>query len=242
MKNILEICQEVADMAAVARPKDLFSGQSEHENIFKSTAIETLDDLLEYGDWRDSIRQGEIVTNCSQKDYNIKEFCDDFYSLMNETVYIKDTQEKIVGSITPEHYLKEKVFNCPSLDIKFLFQNGRLRFLSLPKGNYKIVFMYRSNAIVYDPTRGYEEKSEFTKYTDIPIFDDNLVKKGVYWRWLRRNGMDYQEEFNSYERALNRTFGTERAAQDINLAGNLFDGNDLGGVYIHAATECQSCE
>ena len=241
MKDILEICQEVADMAAVGRPKDLFSGKSEHENIFKSIATETLDELLEYGDWRDSIRQGRLLTNCHQKDYNIRDFCDDFYCLMNETIYIVDTQDKVIGSITPEQYLKEKVFNCPSLDMKFLFQNGLIRFLSAP-GDYKIVFMYRSNAIVYDPTSGYMEKSAFTKNTDIPIFDYRLVKKGIYWRWLRRNGMDYQEEFNTYERALSRTFGSERASQDINLAGNIFDGNDLGGVYVNAATECQSCE
>ena len=39
MKTILEICREVADLAAVKRPNDLFNTSGQNESIFLSVAI-----------------------------------------------------------------------------------------------------------------------------------------------------------------------------------------------------------
>ena len=87
---------------------------------------------------------------------------------------------------------------------------------------------------MFDAANGYEEKSELTKNTDVPIFDEFLVKKGIVWRWNRRNGMPYEEEFNEYEREVKAKFGSGLASRDINLAGMVFD-PAAEGVYVNAA-------
>ena len=62
MKNILAICQEVADLVAVQRPNDLFSAHSQHDSLFLSIAKDTLDSLLRYGDWQELTKEGELLT------------------------------------------------------------------------------------------------------------------------------------------------------------------------------------
>ena len=109
-----------------------------------------------------------------------------------------------------------------------------LKFLTPPPDGIKIVFQYRSSNIVFDAADGYEEKSELTKNTDVPIFDEFLVKKGIVWRWNRRNGMPYEEEYNEYEREVKAKFGGGLAARDINLAGSSFCPAE-DGVVINAA-------
>lgn len=235
MKNILEICCEVADLAATKRPLNLFDESSQHDSIFLSVAKDALDSLLRYGDWMESVKEGQLITVEGQSAYLIGNFCPDFYCLTNNTVYIKNSYEKVVGAITPEKWMKEKYFDVPSLDVKFKIQNGCLQFLKMPEECMKIVFMYRSANIVYDPLAGYEEKTVLDKNTDIPIWDEYLVKLGIYWRWLKRNGMDFSVEYNEYEREIKKRFADGLATQDILLA--FPTNNELGEVYVVPASQ-----
>ena len=237
MKNILGICQDVAALVATQPPQDLFSPSSQQEAVFLSLVKDTLDSLLRYGDWPELTREGYFVTRQGCRDYLIADFCPDFYCLLNNTVYIKDSSEKIIGAITPEQWMQEKYLCCPSLNLKFKIQGGFIKFLTTPPQDLKIVFQYRSNATVLEGGKNFvgQEKPVVTSNTDIPIFDEFLVRKGLIWRWLKRNGMDYAEEYNEYEKNLRRYFAADLAVGDISLTGNMFK-SGVGEVNIHVAT------
>ena len=234
MKNILEICQEAASLVATQKPEDLFNADSQQEAVFLSVAKDTLDSLLRYGDWQELTKEGCLRTSGGRSSYLIRNFCPDFYAVLNNTVYVKDSNEKLIGAITPQDWMREKYFNCVGTDIKFKIQNGMFKFLTPPPDGIKIVFQYRSANIVFDAENGFVEKAELSKNTDIPIFDEFLVKKGIVWRWNRRNGMPYEEEFNEYEREVKSRFGSTLATQDINLSGDLLSPM-TSEVWINAA-------
>ncbi|MBQ8671737.1 MAG: hypothetical protein IJ525_04360 [Alphaproteobacteria bacterium] len=217
MKTILEICREAADLAAAKRPENLFNIASQQDSIFLSVAKSALDSLLRYGDWQELTKEGCLFTFAGQKQYAIADVAPDFYSLLPNTIYIKDTHEHIIGAITPQQWMKDKYFYSSSTDIKFKIQNGRFVFLREPPARVKIVFQYRSNNIVWD-FKTYEEKNILTANTDVPIFDEYLVKLGILWRWLKRSGLDYSEEIGEYERELKKRYGAERATKNICLA------------------------
>ena len=240
MDSILDICQEVADITAVQRPNDLFDADNQHDRIFKSMAIVTLEELMRYGDWQELTKEAIFYTADGVSIYSIHNIVDDFYSILHNTIYIKDLSDKIIGSITPEQWVKEKMYHCPSLDIKFKIQNDCIKFLKAPAESYKISFTYRSNTICF-ASDTYEEKSKITKNTDIPIFDKYLVKLGILWRCFARNGMDYAETYNQYQRELKKRFGTGTATEDINLAGVDYNGGLTSGVIVYEKNECQSC-
>jgi hypothetical protein len=85
-----------------------------------------------------------------------------------------------------------------------------------------------------------EPKSRMTANTDIPVFDPYLVKLGIIWRWNKRTGLDYSEEYNEYERELNKSYAESKALGDINLSYTygIFD-DPNGGVIVDA--KCESC-
>lgn len=229
MASILEICQEAADLATVQRPDNLFDVSSQHNATFLSVAKDTLDSLMRYGDWQDLTKEATIRTVASRTVYPIGEVVPDFYCILNNTVYIKDSSEKVIGAITPEQWMRDRYFCCPSVDVKFKIQNNAIKFLSAPPCGVQIVFQYRSNAICVD-AKSFEEKSKLTKNTDIPIFDEYLVKLGIVWRWYRRNGMAYEEEYNDYMRELHKKFGTGLATGDIVLGRSPINLADVGVI------------
>lgn len=237
MKNILNICQDVAGLVATQPPQDLFSQSSQQEAVFLSLIKDTLDGLLRYGDWPELTREGSFTTRAACRDYLIADFCPDFYCLLNNTVYIKDGSEKVVGAITPEQWMREKYLCCPPLNLKFKIQGGFIKFLTTPPKDLTVVFQYRANATVLEGGKNYvgQEKAVATRNTDIPVFDEFLVRKGLAWRWLKRNGMDYAEEYNEYEKALRSHFAADTAVGDISLAGKMFE-PDFGEVNINVTT------
>ena len=178
-----------------------------------------------------------MKTSGGRCNYLLDGICSDFYSLLNNTIYVKDYSEKVIGSITPEDWMKQKYFSESTSGIKFKIQNGMIKFLTPPPDGIKIVFQYRSNTICLDPQRGYAEKSSITKNTDVPIFDEYLVKLGILWRWLKRNGMDYAEEYVEYERELKKKFATSLAVKDIELSNSLADLVDMGVVINVKSTD-----
>lgn len=236
MKTILEICREVADLAAVKRPNNLFNSSSQQDNIFLSVAKSSLDSLLRYGDWQELTKEAWFCTVGGKKQYRIKEIVPDFYCLLANTIYIKDSKERIIGAITAQQWMKEKYLCSIGTDIKFRIQNNRFIFLSEPPCGVKIVFQYRSDNIVWD-FNTFEEKNTLTANTDVPIFDEYVVKLDILWRWLKRSGLDYSEEYNEYLRELKKRFGAEQAPQDICLAAKE---NITEGVSINEVKVCNS--
>lgn len=220
MKTILEICREVADLAAVQRPDDLFAGDNQNAQIWLSVAKSALDSLLRYGDWQELTKEAVINTHSGQTIYPIDLVAPDFYSLLNNTIYIKDSTERVIGAITPEQWAREKCFAVND-DVKFKIQNNRLVFLNDPQC-WKILLQYRSGNIVWD-FNTFEEKTVLENNTDVPIFDEYVVKLNILWRWLKRNGFDYTEEYNEYEREIKKRFGSGLATKDIDLSGGTLD-------------------
>jgi hypothetical protein len=81
MKTILEICREVADLAATKRPNDLFDSRSQQEAIFLSVAKSALDSLMRFADWQELVKDGCLRTVEGVCNYRISDFAPDFYCL-----------------------------------------------------------------------------------------------------------------------------------------------------------------
>ncbi len=224
MNNILEMCQEAADIAATQRPNDLFETNVQHNAIFLSIAKNELDGLMRYGNWQMLSKKGEFLTQKGKTFYPFEEIVPDFYALIHNTMYIKGENEEVIGSLNEEEWMSEKHVKYAKNDFCFKIDNNGFRFSSMPEKNIKIVFLYQSNAVCVDAKTG-EEKSTLTKNTDIPIFDKYVVKLGIIWRWLKRSGLDYEEEYNEYQKELKKRFGLELNVKDICLSKKMSEEN-----------------
>ncbi len=216
MTGILEICQEAADITATQRPEDLFERNIQHNAIFLAVLKNELDSLMRYGNWQELLNEAEFNLIGGKDFYPFDEIVPDFYALVHNTVFLKDQTEQLKGAITAEQKMSEKYFYCTDFDCSFKIENNGFRFLKLPSKGAKVVFMYRSNAVCYDQ-KTFEKKNTVTKNTDVPIFDPYLVKLGVIWRLLKRNGMDYEEEYNEYQKELKKKFGLAMGIKNISL-------------------------
>lgn len=191
MKTILEICQEVADIVGVTRPTNLFS---QPDCKWLELIRNELVSLRNYGEWRDTVRQGYFTIKTGWKRYLIDDFAPDFNLLSNSTIFIKDKQGCVINAIIPEK--REEYFKIKNG--YFILKN------KLPDGA-KVIFQYRSTCVAWDYDN-FEEKTVLDKNTDVPIFDEYLVKLGVLWRYELYKGIDFNEDYSEYKRELIKRF------------------------------------
>jgi len=72
--------------------------------------------------------------------------------------------------------------------------------------------------------------------TDFPLIDSDLILLGTVWRFLKRKGLDYQEEKREYEQTAMRRLSRLESAPILNLAesglsGFLSSGNSPEGNF-----------
>lgn len=228
--NILDIAKEAADICAVQRPTNLINSTVQNDQLFASVVSSTLSSLMRHADWQAITRDTSFQTHEGQTDYFLENIASDFHSLVNDTLYIEEDLRFVIGAISEQLWAREKQFHVPEIDLLFKIQNNKIKFLKDP-GNLTLHMTYKSNAVCYDALTE-EPKAQITANTDIPVFDPYLVKLGIVWRWLKRSGLDYTEEYNEYQRELNKSYAETKSAGEIHLnrGVGLFDDGD--GVIV----------
>lgn len=229
--NILQIAQDAADICAVQRPTSLFNTNMQNDQLFASVVKSTLDSLMRHADWQAITRDTSFTTSQGQTEYLLDNIAPDFHCLVGETLYIEDNMRFVIGAITEERWAREKQFHVPEIDVLFKIQNNKIKFAK-DVGATTFHLTYKSNAVCYDAVTE-QPKSNITANTDVPVFDPYLVKLGIIWRWNKRSGLDYAEEYNEYQRELNKSYAETKSAGDIKLNGcvGMFDDGD--GVIVN---------
>lgn len=228
--NILDIAKEAADICAVQRPTNLINSTVQNDQLFASVVSSTLSSLMRHADWQAITRDTSFQTHEGQTDYLLENIASDFHSLVNDTLYIEEDLRFVIGAISEQLWAREKQFHVPEIDLLFKIQNNKIKFLKDP-GNLTLHMTYKSNAVCYNALTE-EPKAQITANTDIPVFDPYLVKLGIVWRWLKRSGLDYTEEYNEYQRELSKSYAETKSAGEIHLnrGVGLFDDGD--GVIV----------
>ena len=87
---------------------------------------------------------------------------------------------------------------------------------------YKSTFWCESNAGV--------GRAAWAADSDIGRLDENLMSLGITWRWLKRKGLDYGEDFQTYEKRLIDAYARDGGRRILNSTGSRFGGGPALGI------------
>lgn len=232
--NILTIAREAAAVVSTDQPDTLFDKHNAQSQLFLSLLNDSLESLKRFGDWQQLQKEGSFFILDSCFVYPLDTIAPDFFSLVPDTIFIKDSQEKVIGSISAEDFMKSKVFKTSTGDVEFYLKGNAFCFTSLPAPGSRIVFHYRSNNLVKEAKKENGEwvyKPYPTKDTDEPLLDPYLIKLSLIWRWYKRNSFAYNEEFQEYLTEVKKAFADGICLKNISLTGNQFN-HCFGGPYV----------
>lgn len=85
-------------------------------------------------------------------------------------------------------------------------------------GNGEVVtFNYYSTNWVSNAA-GLIRQPSFVLDSDFSMIDEIVLRRGLIWRWKSSKGLDYAEDFRSYQMSVDRAAGREDAERIVNMA------------------------
>lgn len=131
----------------------------------------------------------------------------DFDYMLQGTFYNTTTDMPIDGPISDMDEEEQTASGFSGPYQQWTIRGGDLYIFPQPTSADATAFQYISK--FWCQASGGTKKAAFTVDTDTGILDENLLTLGLIWRWRRANGMDYAEEFRTYEDRVHSAIARE---------------------------------
>jgi hypothetical protein len=150
----------------------------------------------------------------------------DWDHFINNSFFNRTTRREMLGPITPQMWQAIKaqpqfnqVFLC------FRERDGNFLITPEPAAGNEIAYEYISKNFVVAANG--DRKAEFTADTDTTVLPEKLIVLGIRWRFLKSKGLDYNEDFRTYQEQLQESTSREQGATKLDVTGRTF-GNFWG--------------
>lgn len=142
----------------------------------------------------------------------------DFNFIVNETMWNRTQRRPVFGPKSPAEWQQLKAQFMQGPWIQYMLRGNQLLMLPAPSPGFAIYFewiskFWCSNAAL---TQG---QISMLFDTDVSNLDERLNTLGAIWRWKKANKLDYSEDFETYEKAVQDAIGRDGSKGRLNLAG-----------------------
>ncbi len=141
----------------------------------------------------------------------------DFDRFIDGTVYNRSRTRMAQGPLTPLQYQDYKSRLASLVYDAFRVRGNDFLVLPTPSAGETWAFEYISTYWVTATGETAGSKSAFDVDTDGSLFPDELHILGLTWRYKRSRGLDYAEDFNSYEAMFKALTGRDGGRRILNM-------------------------
>lgn len=191
-------------------------------------------DLAQRGPWQGLTQEAAHTTLAAEDQGAIDSIASGFRSIKNETIWDRTDGLPVYGPLDSKYWqgLKATVTTTPRY--QYRIRGGRLIVSPAPPAGHDWRFEYLSKYWVMgaDGTT----KQYVTLDTDTFLLPEELLLMGLRWRWKKEKGLDYAEDFRTYEMQVKDAIGRDGGKPTLHL-----DGSESGkpGVFVPAGSWLQ---
>lgn len=156
------------------------------------------DDLSGRGDWESLVNEATHTTLATEDQGAIATIASNgFRYVRNDTIWDRDLRLPVyIIDATDWQQVKAIAVTGPRYQARI--RGGRLISNPVPIAGHVWAFEYVTWNWMTDST-GATQKQYFTNDGDIPLLPELLLESGLQWRWKKQKGMEYAEDFRTYE-------------------------------------------
>jgi hypothetical protein len=217
--SLLTIIQDAAYDLNLNSPSSVINSTDTLVLQLLSLAKRDIKDLSYRFDWQALIVEETFTSAATQVQASLPS---DFLRMVDETMNNRTQHWRVLGPLSPQEWQRRLSLGAQvGVVNSFRIYGNSIYFYPVPPAGNSIYYEYISNKLVQaaDDTL----KATFTLDTDTCRIDENIVTLGVKWRFLKAKGLDYSEEFRSYESALESVFGSDGARGPVDMTGSTID-------------------
>ena len=117
----------------------------------------------------------------------------DFDRFINETFWNRTLKRQVAGPLTPKQWQARQASSIGGITDFYRQRGSAILIDPVPSAGNTMAFEYVSKYWVGGT------KVAMTADSDTSLIDENLLKLGAIWRYLKSRNMDYAEEYRTFE-------------------------------------------
>jgi hypothetical protein len=198
--TLLTLVQNASDTIGLPRPSAVVSSTDGNVRTLLSLAQTEGRELLERFSWPATQLEATHTTLAAELQGVMATIAPGFGYIVNNTFWNRTLTEPVPGPLSPSEWqgLKARVATGPYSSYRL--QGGNLYAYPAPSAGNTWAFEYQST--YFCQSSGGANQSAWAADTDVGILDENLMELGVVWRFKKKNGLDYSEDYRTYEQKL----------------------------------------
>lgn len=175
-------------------------------------------DLSGRGDWEVLTREAIHTTIATESQGAIGTIATDNFRYVRHNTLWDRTENLPITSIDGPDWQAEKGFAATSPRYRARIRGGDLIVTPTPPAGSTWAFEYVSWNWILDVDGG-TRKQYFEADTDTVLLPCAIVMMGLRWRWKKEKGLEYAEDFRTYEMMANDALGRERLRTTLHMDG-----------------------
>jgi len=213
--SVLTIIQDFCRRTNISVPTTVVSSNDEQIVQILNLLEEEGQDLAQRGDWQVLVNEVLHTTLATESQGTIEALAPGFDRFKPNTFWDRDLRLPVY-ILTNVDWQQEKATDVSGPTYQARIRGNQLLAEPIPEAGHTWAFEYVSRYWVTD-LNGSNPSDEFTADTDLVLLPEKIVKLGLRWRWKKEKGFDYDEDFQTYEKMIKKSLGSDALGRNINL-------------------------
>lgn len=205
--------QSVCDRVNIPRPTSIIGNTDPGVRQMLALANEEGQELAARHRWQALIRECTFTTVASPADLVV--VASGFDYILTDTVWDR-TRDQRVPPMTAETWQAYQASSSTGPTMRYRIMDSAFYLYPDPGAGRDMAFEYVTKN--WNQTTGGVEQDAWANDTDTGLLSEKLMALGLIWRWKKAKGMEYGEDFSTYERRVANDISRDGAAPHISMS------------------------
>jgi hypothetical protein len=213
--TLLSIVRNASDRLGLTRPSGVIASTDQQVLTLLGLAQEEGMDLLKRHTWQALQTEYTFPTVNGTASYALPSAFD---ALIKDTVFNRTRRRRMYGDLTPEQWQETQSSLVTMVNPAFRIRGSLFYISPTPTAAETIAYEYLSKN--WCQSSGGTGQAAWAADTDTGVLDEELMTLGLKWRWKKSKGLDYAEDFTSYEIRVSKAILDDGARMRIDTSNS----------------------
>lgn len=217
--SVLSIIQDHCKIHAIAVPSSAVGSLDTGAVQLLAILKEVLDEIVTESKFNVIVQEATFSTVADEDQGAMSDLAPNGYQFaIFETFYDRTQMRPLFGPVDESQWQALKAMPSEGTFYKYRIRQDHLLFYPAPTDtDTTIAFEYMSSWCVKSSTGVL--KAGITADDDIFVFPENIIRKGLMFRWKQIKGLPYQADETKFYYMLNSYIAKDKVKTRVNVAG-----------------------
>lgn len=235
--SLLTIVQRHCQRTGLPVPTTVYGSADPQVQQIMGLLEEEGNDLAARGgeSWQGMVREATHTTLAQEDQGAMTDIADTgFRYIKSQSFWDRSDDLPVLGPLSSEEWQSLKAVSNTGPRYYFRIRNGKLLANPAPAAGHTWAFEYVSRFWISDDS-GTTFRQYFGADGDLLLLPPEVLLMGLRWRWKREKGLDYAEDFRTYENQVKDAIGRDAGNPVLDMTG-MNDQRGKPGVFVSAGS------